>query len=159
MGFIGRVGSGQHGCLVLGVRAPCGCRCCRLASPQCPPHQLCLLSVSAFAVECPKIKVGTCKDCIQSGPGCAWCKKPVGPQSLLCSQLTGSGMVILPARLCLWWRGGDCIMGVFHVLRGGWGQEGSDRQDPSTFLSPSIPWRTGLEAGLSCNKPIHFLLL
>lgn len=55
--------------------------------------------------------------------------------------------------------GGDCIMGMFHVLRGGWGQEGSDRQDPSTFLSPSIPWRTGLGAGLSCNKPIHFLLL
>uniref|UniRef100_A0A8C3V978 Integrin beta n=1 Tax=Catharus ustulatus TaxID=91951 RepID=A0A8C3V978_CATUS len=26
-------------------------------------------------MECPKIKVGTCKDCIQSGPGCAWCKK------------------------------------------------------------------------------------
>uniref|UniRef100_A0A8C3DRY9 Integrin beta n=1 Tax=Corvus moneduloides TaxID=1196302 RepID=A0A8C3DRY9_CORMO len=40
-----------------------------------PPHQLCLLSFPAFAMECPKIKVGTCKDCIQSGPGCAWCKK------------------------------------------------------------------------------------
>ncbi|NXC17750.1 ITB2 protein, partial [Corythaeola cristata] len=35
-----------------------------------------LLSISAFAMECPKIKVGTCKDCIQSGPGCAWCKEP-----------------------------------------------------------------------------------
>ncbi|XP_030310123.1 integrin beta-2 isoform X2 [Calypte anna] len=35
-----------------------------------------LLVMAAFAMECPKIKVGTCKDCIQSGPGCAWCKKP-----------------------------------------------------------------------------------
>ncbi|NXO25698.1 ITB2 protein, partial [Cisticola juncidis] len=34
-----------------------------------------LLVTAAFAMECPKIKVGTCKDCIQSGPGCAWCKK------------------------------------------------------------------------------------
>ncbi|XP_014804726.1 PREDICTED: integrin beta-2 isoform X1 [Calidris pugnax] len=37
---------------------------------------LLLLVMTAFAMECPKIKVGTCKDCIQSGPGCAWCKKP-----------------------------------------------------------------------------------
>ncbi|RMC18363.1 hypothetical protein DUI87_04249 [Hirundo rustica rustica] len=36
---------------------------------------LLLLVTTAFATECPKIKVGTCKDCIQSGPGCAWCKK------------------------------------------------------------------------------------
>ncbi|KFU84324.1 Integrin beta-2, partial [Chaetura pelagica] len=35
-----------------------------------------LLVMRALAMECPKIKVGTCKDCIQSGPGCAWCKKP-----------------------------------------------------------------------------------
>uniref|UniRef100_A0A8C3PML0 Integrin beta N-terminal domain-containing protein n=1 Tax=Calidris pygmaea TaxID=425635 RepID=A0A8C3PML0_9CHAR len=41
---------------------------------------------TAFAMECPKIKVGTCKDCIQSGPGCAWCKKPVGPHNLSCCQ-------------------------------------------------------------------------
>ncbi|NXM98372.1 ITB2 protein, partial [Sylvia borin] len=34
-----------------------------------------LLVTTAFAMECPKIKVGTCKDCIKSGPGCAWCKK------------------------------------------------------------------------------------
>ncbi|NWZ33033.1 ITB2 protein, partial [Brachypodius atriceps] len=34
-----------------------------------------LLVTTAFAMECPKMKVGTCKDCIQSGPGCAWCKK------------------------------------------------------------------------------------
>ncbi|TRZ23235.1 hypothetical protein HGM15179_003871 [Zosterops borbonicus] len=34
-----------------------------------------LLVTTAFAMECPKIKVGTCKDCIRSGPGCAWCKK------------------------------------------------------------------------------------
>ncbi|KAJ7427047.1 Integrin beta-2 [Willisornis vidua] len=29
----------------------------------------------AFAMECPKMKVGSCRDCIRSGPGCAWCKK------------------------------------------------------------------------------------
>ncbi|XP_062362589.1 integrin beta-2 isoform X2 [Cinclus cinclus] len=34
-----------------------------------------LLVTTAFAMECPKIKVGICKDCIRSGPGCAWCKK------------------------------------------------------------------------------------
>ncbi|NWW70641.1 ITB2 protein, partial [Climacteris rufus] len=34
-----------------------------------------LLVTTAFSMECPKMKVGTCKDCIQSGPGCAWCKK------------------------------------------------------------------------------------
>ncbi|NWI60925.1 ITB2 protein, partial [Calyptomena viridis] len=34
-----------------------------------------LLVTTAFATECPKIKVGTCSDCIRSGPGCAWCKK------------------------------------------------------------------------------------
>lgn len=36
------------------------------------------LSVAALALECPKIKVSTCQDCIRSGPGCAWCKKLVG---------------------------------------------------------------------------------
>uniref|UniRef100_A0A669QVS4 Integrin beta n=1 Tax=Phasianus colchicus TaxID=9054 RepID=A0A669QVS4_PHACC len=40
-----------------------------------PPFQTHLLHIPAFATECPKIKVGTCKNCIQSGPGCAWCKK------------------------------------------------------------------------------------
>ncbi|PKK22137.1 integrin, beta 2 (complement component 3 receptor 3 and 4 subunit) [Columba livia] len=35
-----------------------------------------LLVTTASATECPKIKVGTCNDCIQSGPDCAWCKKP-----------------------------------------------------------------------------------
>ncbi|XP_009074860.1 PREDICTED: integrin beta-2 [Acanthisitta chloris] len=34
-----------------------------------------LLVMTAFAMECPKIKVGTCSDCIRSGPVCAWCKK------------------------------------------------------------------------------------
>ncbi|XP_074857627.1 integrin beta-2 isoform X2 [Carettochelys insculpta] len=34
-----------------------------------------LLMTTAHALECPKIKVSTCQDCIQSGPGCAWCKK------------------------------------------------------------------------------------
>ncbi|NXW51045.1 ITB2 protein, partial [Nyctiprogne leucopyga] len=35
-----------------------------------------LLVTTAFAMECPRIKVGTCNDCIRSGPGCAWCKTP-----------------------------------------------------------------------------------
>ncbi|XP_029462028.1 integrin beta-2 isoform X2 [Rhinatrema bivittatum] len=30
---------------------------------------------SAISQECPKYKVNTCQDCIQSGPGCAWCRK------------------------------------------------------------------------------------
>ncbi|XP_025905051.1 integrin beta-2 [Nothoprocta perdicaria] len=34
-----------------------------------------LVLPTAFAMECTKTKVGTCNDCIQSGPGCAWCKK------------------------------------------------------------------------------------
>ncbi|NWR38383.1 ITB2 protein, partial [Tachuris rubrigastra] len=34
-----------------------------------------LLVTTALSMECPKIKVGTCRDCILSGPGCAWCKK------------------------------------------------------------------------------------
>ncbi|XP_044888742.1 integrin beta-2 isoform X2 [Mauremys mutica] len=34
-----------------------------------------LLATTALALECPKIKVSVCRDCIQSGPGCAWCKK------------------------------------------------------------------------------------
>uniref|UniRef100_G1MR51 Integrin beta n=1 Tax=Meleagris gallopavo TaxID=9103 RepID=G1MR51_MELGA len=38
-------------------------------------ERLMVLCSTAFAAECPKIKVGTCKNCIQSGPGCAWCKK------------------------------------------------------------------------------------
>ncbi|NXP26944.1 ITB2 protein, partial [Scytalopus superciliaris] len=44
--------------------------------PQLPAVTWVLLLVTtAFAMECPKIKVGTCTDCIRSGPGCAWCKK------------------------------------------------------------------------------------
>ncbi|NWQ81220.1 ITB2 protein, partial [Columbina picui] len=35
-----------------------------------------LLVTTASATECPKIKVRTCNDCIQSGPDCAWCKQP-----------------------------------------------------------------------------------
>ncbi|NWI14815.1 ITB2 protein, partial [Crypturellus soui] len=35
-----------------------------------------LLLPIALAMECTKTKVGTCNDCIHSGPGCAWCKKP-----------------------------------------------------------------------------------
>nr|XP_033801823.1 integrin beta-2 [Geotrypetes seraphini]XP_033801824.1 integrin beta-2 [Geotrypetes seraphini]XP_033801825.1 integrin beta-2 [Geotrypetes seraphini]XP_033801826.1 integrin beta-2 [Geotrypetes seraphini] len=30
---------------------------------------------SAYSQECPKYKVNTCQECIQSGPGCAWCRK------------------------------------------------------------------------------------
>ncbi|XP_077900897.1 integrin beta-2 isoform X3 [Ictidomys tridecemlineatus] len=34
------------------------------------------LSVSpALSQECTKYKVSTCRDCVQSGPGCAWCQK------------------------------------------------------------------------------------
>nr|XP_021575747.1 integrin beta-2 [Ictidomys tridecemlineatus] len=35
-----------------------------------------LLSLgSALSQECTKYKVSTCRDCVQSGPGCAWCQK------------------------------------------------------------------------------------
>uniref|UniRef100_A0A8D2DQE5 Integrin beta n=1 Tax=Sciurus vulgaris TaxID=55149 RepID=A0A8D2DQE5_SCIVU len=35
-----------------------------------------LLSLgSALSQECTKYKVSSCRDCIQSGPGCAWCQK------------------------------------------------------------------------------------
>nr|XP_020140288.1 LOW QUALITY PROTEIN: integrin beta-2-like [Microcebus murinus] len=30
----------------------------------------------ALAEECTKYKVSTCRDCVESGPGCAWCQKP-----------------------------------------------------------------------------------
>lgn len=30
---------------------------------------------SALSQECAKYKVSTCRDCIESGPGCAWCQK------------------------------------------------------------------------------------
>lgn len=49
-----------------------------------------LLSLgSVLSQECPKYKVGTCQDCIQSGPGCAWCQKlnftgPSEPDSVRC---------------------------------------------------------------------------
>ncbi|NWH74344.1 ITB2 protein, partial [Piaya cayana] len=51
-----------------------------------------LLVTTAFAMECPKIKVGTCMDCIQSGPGCAWCKqlsftKAGEPDSIRCDTI------------------------------------------------------------------------
>nr|XP_035931115.1 proline-rich receptor-like protein kinase PERK2 [Halichoerus grypus] len=36
---------------------------------------LCLWS--AFCQECTKYKVSTCRDCVESGPGCAWCQKLV----------------------------------------------------------------------------------
>lgn len=36
------------------------------------------LSVSPVtSQECTKYKVSNCRDCIQSGPGCAWCQKLV----------------------------------------------------------------------------------
>ncbi|XP_038605278.1 integrin beta-2 [Tachyglossus aculeatus] len=35
-----------------------------------------LTLMSVLSQECTKYKVNSCQDCIQSGPGCAWCKKP-----------------------------------------------------------------------------------
>ncbi|XP_069328314.1 integrin beta-2 [Eulemur rufifrons] len=48
---------------------------------------LCLGSV--LAEECTKYKVSTCRDCVESGPGCAWCQKlnftgPGDPDSIRC---------------------------------------------------------------------------
>ncbi|XP_077775002.1 integrin beta-2 isoform X2 [Podarcis muralis] len=34
-----------------------------------------LILTSVLSLECTKYNVKTCQDCIQSGPGCAWCKK------------------------------------------------------------------------------------
>ncbi|XP_053420224.1 integrin beta-2 isoform X2 [Nycticebus coucang] len=44
---------------------------------------------SGLAEECTKYKVSTCRDCIQSGPGCSWCQKlnftgPGDPDSIRC---------------------------------------------------------------------------
>nr|AAA39325.1 complement receptor C3 beta-subunit [Mus musculus] len=44
---------------------------------------------SAVSQECTKYKVSSCRDCIQSGPGCSWCQKlnftgPGEPDSLRC---------------------------------------------------------------------------
>ncbi|XP_013926954.1 PREDICTED: integrin beta-2 [Thamnophis sirtalis] len=36
---------------------------------------LLLLFTTAFSLRCTKYNVKTCQDCIESGPGCAWCKK------------------------------------------------------------------------------------
>lgn len=35
------------------------------------------LSSPVLSQECTKYKVNTCQDCIQSGPGCAWCQQLV----------------------------------------------------------------------------------
>lgn len=49
-----------------------------------------LLSLgSVLSQECTKYKVSNCRDCIQSGPGCAWCQKlnftaPGEPDSIRC---------------------------------------------------------------------------
>lgn len=49
-----------------------------------------LLSLgSVLSQECTKYKVNTCQDCIQSGPGCAWCQQlnftgPGQPDSIRC---------------------------------------------------------------------------
>nr|KAF6382284.1 integrin subunit beta 2 [Pipistrellus kuhlii] len=59
------------------------------------PHSLlltlwALLSLgSVLSQECTKYKVSTCRDCIESGPGCAWCQKlnfsrPGEPDSVRC---------------------------------------------------------------------------
>ncbi|XP_054435074.1 integrin beta-2 [Pteronotus mesoamericanus] len=40
----------------------------------------CLLSLgSVLSQECTKYKASTCQECIESGPGCAWCQKPNFP--------------------------------------------------------------------------------
>ncbi|KAM4887547.1 integrin beta-2 [Thomomys bottae] len=48
-----------------------------------------LLLGSALSQECTKFKVSSCRDCIQLGPGCAWCQKlnftgPGEPDSMRC---------------------------------------------------------------------------
>lgn len=49
-----------------------------------------LLSLgSVLSQECTKYKVSNCRDCVQSGPGCAWCQKlnftaPGEPDSIRC---------------------------------------------------------------------------
>ncbi|XP_019480550.1 PREDICTED: integrin beta-2 [Hipposideros armiger] len=51
---------------------------------------VCLLTLgSGLPQECTKYKVNTCRDCIQSGPGCAWCQQqnfagPGQPDSIRC---------------------------------------------------------------------------
>ena len=35
------------------------------------------VSLPVLSQECTKYKVSTCRDCIESGPGCAWCQKLV----------------------------------------------------------------------------------
>ncbi|KAM7133801.1 integrin beta-2 [Molossus nigricans] len=69
------------------------------------PHSLLLtlwglLSLgSVLSQECTKYKVNTCRDCIESGPGCAWCQKlnfpgPGEPDSIRCdtrAQLLSKG--------------------------------------------------------------------
>lgn len=53
-----------------------------------------LLSLrSVLSQECTKYKVNTCRDCIESGPGCAWCQKlnfsrPGEPDSVRCDTRT-----------------------------------------------------------------------
>ncbi|XP_008068377.1 integrin beta-2-like [Carlito syrichta] len=49
-----------------------------------------LLSLqSVLSQECPKYKASTCRDCVESGPGCAWCQMlnftgPGDPNSVRC---------------------------------------------------------------------------
>ena len=55
--------------------APCACQTPRGVSS--PTHRACLISPPVLSQECTKFKVSTCRDCIESGPGCAWCQKLV----------------------------------------------------------------------------------
>lgn len=48
-----------------------------------------LLSPPALSQECAKYKVSTCRDCIESGPGCAWCQKLVRVASNSASHADG----------------------------------------------------------------------
>uniref|UniRef100_A0A5F9DK19 Integrin beta n=1 Tax=Oryctolagus cuniculus TaxID=9986 RepID=A0A5F9DK19_RABIT len=53
------------------------------------PLLLALAGLLSLSQECTKYKVSNCRDCIQSGPGCAWCQKlnftaPGEPDSIRC---------------------------------------------------------------------------
>lgn len=51
----------------------CSSSCAHHPHPFVLPTTLSL----AHSQECTKYKASTCQDCIQLGPGCAWCQKPV----------------------------------------------------------------------------------
>lgn len=57
------------------IAAPCANRLSYGVSS--PAHRVGLISPPVLSQECTKYKVSTCRDCIESGPGCAWCQKLV----------------------------------------------------------------------------------